>query len=113
MNCDNKTELASVPNTTASASMDLPFRAGSCFSRGADTPGKRVLDPSHGRLRTVGSSLGEPVCASYVLESTKPKGQRFQQPPKVRVSLEGHYLTVPFCQHEIKIIIKTHPADWR
>lgn len=58
-------------------------------------------------------SLGEPVCASQVLSSSEPKAQRFQQPPKVRVSLEGHYLTVPFCQHEIKIIIKTHPADWR
>jgi len=112
MNCDNKTELASVPNRMASASLDLPFRAGSCFSRGADTPGKRVLDPSHGRLSTVRSSLGGPICALYVLGSTVPEVQRFQRPPKVRVSLEGHYLRVPFCQHEIKIIIKTDPADW-
>lgn len=32
--------------------------------------------------------------------------------PKGSLSLEGHYLTLSFCQHEIKIIIKTHPADW-
>lgn len=43
---------------------------------------------------------------------TLSQGTEIPATPIARISLEGSYLAVSFCQREIAIIIKTHPADW-
>lgn len=52
------------------------------------------------------------MCLVYA-GSTELKPQSRQRPPKGSVPHERQYLTLSFCQREIKIIIKTYPADWR